>query len=497
MDLFIGHDVGTGGNKAVLVDLQGRVLSSHVGSLELDHPRPGWAEQDPERWWDAVCEGTRAVVGDRAGDVKGMAFAGQMLVLVPMDGGGRPTRPAISWLDNRGEEQARRLTRRLGGDRVVRALAGASPTGKDLVAKVAWIAEHEPEVHAATEAYGDATSYLVARCTGRVALDATGAGATGLFDPVKRRWSKALARLTGYPLAKVPSVLPSTEVAGRLTSKAASDLGLAPDLPVAMGMADIPAAAVGSGAVEPGDGHVYLGTSAWIAVTLNKPRHVPAAGIVSVSSAAPRGSLMIAEMETAGACRDWFETNMGAADLDELAAQAPPGCDGLVFCPWMFGERSPVPDSTLRGAFVNLSLEHGREHLARAVLEGVAYNLRWIIEEIDATGLRRPGLRAIGGGARSSLWLQIIADVCGESVSRVAEPRFAGASGAALSAAVATGYLRDVPAIKQRVRVERIFTPTPTPTSHGQAKSAYDRSYRMMRQIAPALSKAGRTRAGR
>ena len=199
---------------------------------------------------------------------------------------------------------------------------------------------------------------------------------------------------------------------------------------------------------------------------------------------------MIAESETAGACRDWLEKSLGENELDELAIDAPPGCEGLVFCPWMFGERSPVPDSDLRGAFVNLSLEHGREHMARAVLEGVACNLRWILEEIDATRVRRPNLRAIGGGARSDLWMQIIADVCNESVERVFEPRFAGAVGSAMLAAVAVGSVRDVPAIRELVEVERIFTPT----SDRRARQGYERSYRILRDIQPALSRAGRMR---
>ena len=491
-DLFVGHDLGTGGDKAALVDIEGRVLRSHVSSFALSHPRPGWAEQEPADWWAAVCEGTRAVAEGFEEQIGGIAFAGQMLSLAPVDAAGNPTRPAISWLDTRAGEQAARLNRRLGGAKVVRAIAGAAATAKDLIPKMAWIRQHEPDVHAATASYGDATSYLVAKATGRLALDPTAAGATGLFDPSKRRWSGLLAKAAGFPLDKMAPVLRSVDTAGGLSKAAAEQLGLPAGTPVAMGMADIPAAAVGSGAVEPGDAHVYLGTSSWIAVTLARPRHVPTAGIVSVASADPQACLMIAESETAGACREWLISQLGLDDeaFEALAGQAPAGSGGLLFCPWMFGERSPYPDSEVRGAFVNMSLEHDRAHMARAVLEGVALNLRWILAEIDGTKVRSRGLRAIGGGAHSNTWLQVIADACQETVTRVREPRMAGAVGAALVAAVAVGALPGVLSIKERVQVERSFEPTPS------AGPTYERAYRALRALAPSLSRTAHALKG-
>lgn len=486
MRLFVGHDLGTSGNKAALVSEDGAILRTLVSSYPLRHPGPGQAEQDPADWWAAVCEGTRAVTAGRAKEVAGIAFAGQMLALVSMDADGRPLRPALSWLDHRADEEAARMTRRLGGATIVRALAGAAPTGKDLVAKIAWLAAHEPEIHRATRYYGDATSALVARATGRVALDPTAAGGTGLFLPGKRRWSSTLARLVGFPLDRMPPIVPSTDVVGALHAEAAAALGLPVGTPVAMGLADIPAAAVGSGAVLPGEGHVYLGTSAWVAVTLARPRNLPQSGIMSVPAGDPSHSLLIAESETAGACGDWIRAQLQTRDPDHLAAQAPPGSDGLLFCPWMFGERAPWPDSELRGAFVGLTLNHGRAHLARAVLEGVALNIRWIVEEIDRAGLRRPGLCAIGGGAASDLWLQILADAVGEPIARIAEPRFAGAFGAAMVAGVAVGAVPGIEAIRERVRIDRAFSP--------EAPGRYDGHARRLRALAPMLSRVARMR---
>ncbi len=486
MQYYIGHDLGTGGNKTVLIDPHGQLLASHIAKYPLHHPHPGWAEQDPEDWWRAVCAGSRAVTAgiDRS-QIAGIAFAGQMLALVPMDSTGQPTRPAISWLDHRADAEAQRITRRFGGKHVLRRIAAGAPTGKDLVAKIAWIKRHEPDVHQATAGYGDATSYLVARATGRLGLDPTAAGATGLFGGRNRQWSTMLARLVGFPLERMPAVRPCTDVAGPLTATAAEALGLPTGLPVAMGMADIPAAALGSGAVKNGQAHLYLGTSAWIGVAVDQPKHVPAAGIASVPSAAPKGALMIAESETAGACRDWFEAQI-APLTDSLAAAAPPGSNGLLFLPWLFGERAPIPDSRLRGGYIGLSIEHQQSHLARALLEGVALNLRLILQEIDRTGRRQPGLRAIGGGAKSALWLQIVADVTGERITRTQHPRFAGAIGAALLAAVATGAFPDLEAAAACVQTDRDTRPAPG------SESIYQPLYRAFCEVVPSVRRAAK-----
>ena len=362
---------------------------------------------------------------------------------------------------------------------MVRRIAGAAPTGKDLLPKMAWLAEHEPGTMSRTAAFGDATSFLVARATGRVALDPTAAGATGMFDPRRRRWSRGLARLSGMPLDRMPPIVECAQTA------AAQALGLRTGTPVAMGMADIPAAALGSGATRPGDAHVYLGTSAWIAMTLTRPRNVPRAGIVSVAHPEPGACLLIAESETAGACRDWATDHLEVdhAGLDALAAGSPPGARGLLFCPWLFGERSPVPDSGLRGGLLNLSLGHTRADTARAVLEGVALNLRWILDAVDGATGRRGPLRAIGGGAQSDLWLQILADILAQPIERVGDSRFAGALGAALCGAVAVGDLASLRAIRDRIHVDRTFVPDPA------AAPATNRALAALRQAAAPLSR--------
>jgi xylulokinase len=493
-ELFVGHDLGTGGDKAVLVDLQGRVLATAFEPYELHHPAPHIAEQDPEDYWRAVGITTRAVLaqaGARPEDVAAIGFAGQMLTLVPLDARGVPTRTAISWMDSRADAEARRLVRRLGGPRVVRAVAGAVPSGKDIVCKLTWLKKREPEVFARTAAFCDATGYLVARATGELIADHTAAGGTGLLNRKTREWDRVLTTLIQAPVAKLPAIRACADIIGGLRPDAAADLALPAGTPVVAGLGDVPAAQVGAGALEPGDAHICLGTSGWLCVTTTEPKDLGRNGIFALPAADPTSFAMVGEMETAGECLDWFadhlcEPGTTVADLLAEAEAVPPGAGGVVFLPWMFGERAPITDTTLRGGFVNLSLEHRRGHLVRAILEGVALNLRWVLEVVEKAGHPCPTLRAIGGGSRSDLWLQIVADATGRRVEAVTNAQSAGAVGAALTAAVGLGRLPDYAAVKPLVATDRTFTPD------ASRAALYDLHYGAFRCAHPALTRVGR-----
>jgi xylulokinase len=490
MPLFIGHDVGTSGTKSVLLDDEGHVRSVAMAPHRLEYPQPGWAEQDPEGWLRAAGVTTRALLADAAcsaDEVGCVAFAGQMLTLVPMDAAGRATRPAIAWMDDRAEAEARHLVRRMGGATVLKLLAGAVPTGKDLVAKIAWLRAREPETFARTRAYGDATSWLVARTTGRVGIDPTAVAATGLLDLKTRELARTLARLAGFPLEWMPPITPSTSIAGALRADAAEALGLRAGTQIATGLADIPAMALGTGATRVGDAHVYLGTSSWITRATKGPAPVPGAGVAAIPSGDRAGCLAVGESESAGSSRAWASRLLGTAseeELDALAATAAPGARGLLFLPWLCGERAPFPDARLRGGFANLSLEHDRADLARAVLEGVALNLRCVLDAIDPR--REIATMPVGGGgAQSDLWLQILADVTGRRLVRVARPRFAGARGAALVAAVAAGTVGSVEQLASLVEAEREFAPQAT---HAPI---YDAAVEALRSLYRPLARAG------
>jgi xylulokinase len=490
--LYVGHDLGTGGDKAALVDLDGNVLATAFEPYELSYPGPNQVEQDPADYWRAVGTTTKKVIAEAGvapSEIAGIGFAAQMLTMVPLDRSGRPTRPAISWLDSRADEQARKLVRRLGGGRVVMALAGAIPSGKDIVCKLAWLRAHEPDVFDRTVAFCDATGYLVAQATGELIADDTAAGGTGLLNRKTREWDRVLVTVIRAPRSKLPTVHACADVIGGLTENASEDLGLLAGTPVIAGLGDVPAAQVGSGSLGVGDAHLCLGTSGWLCVTVDKPKDLGRNGVFSLPAADPGLFAMVGEMETAGECLDWFVDHLGHgashADLLAAAADVGPGAEGLLFMPWMFGERSPVTDTTVRGAFVNLSLGHRHAHMVRAILEGVGFNLRWVLEVMEKAGHPCPTIRAIGGGSRSDLWLQIIADITGRRILAVAESQSVGAVGAALTTAVGLGDLPGYGAIGARVQTDRSFTPDRS------ALATYNRHYSAFRGAYPGLSTVG------
>ncbi len=499
---IVSHDVGTGGSKAVLTDLAGDIVAASFEPYPTFYPQPRWAEQDPRDWWGAVAASTRRVLkqsGVSPRRIVGTGFATQMLGVLPVDVSGNPLRPAIIWLDSRAEEQATRLARRFGGPRVIMALAGAVPSGKDVICKMLWIKEREPQIWEETHKILDVNGYLVFRATGNMIIDHTGAGVTGFLKNKTREWDPLFARLLGVSLEKMPEVKSSVEVVGLLTREAAADMGLEPGTPVIGGMGDVPAAATGSGALDDGDAHIYLGTSGWLVISTAKVKNLGKNGIVSVPSADPEMFIMIGETETAGACLKWFAENLATAEemekarqageemaifpvLDEVVEGVETGAGRLLFTPWMFGERAPVSDTTLRAAFVNLSLEHTREHLLRAVYEGVAYNFRWLVDMVGRAGFACRTLRAIGGGARSDVWMQIIADVTQREVEAVRTPQEAGAMGCAMAVAVALREYESYRELKKVIGVRRTFAPDPA------CCAEYEELYRVFRCLYGSLA---------
>nr|HID13311.1 hypothetical protein [Anaerolineae bacterium] len=502
---IIAHDVGTGGNKAVLVDTEGKIHASAFQPYPVHYPRPDWAEQEPEDWWNGIVSTTRQVLeqsGVAPRDVLAMVYTTQMLGIVPMGRAGaglalahRPLRRAIIWLDGRAPEQAKRIMRKFLGKRVFTLIAGAELSGKDGLPKLLWLKENEPEVYEKMTCLLDTNGYLTYRATGKMVFEWSCASAFGL-DLKKKDWLRGIIRYIGLDLEKFPPLVRSVDQVGGLTAEAARECGLLEGTPVFGGEGDVQGAAVGSGAVGEGEGHIYLGTSGWVGVVTEKTptgRH----GVVCIQSADPDKALLVAEMETAGACLKWIADQFyrhEQADpnvpnvyalMDRDVATIPPGSDFLVCTPWMYGERAPIADTWVRSTFFNISADHTREHLLRAVYEGVAYNLRWMVEIVEKTfGFPLPVLRVIGGGAQGAPWMQIIADVTGRRVETVVNPQEAGAVGAALTAAVGLGLYPDFEALKKVVRVEREFEPQP-----GNAEvydvlfRAYKRLYRSLRDL--------------
>ena len=472
----IGHDAGTGGDKAILMTTAGDLVAAEFEPYDISHPAQGCAEQNPVDWWDGVAATTRRLVsktGIDSKDVAGIAFSSQMLGVLPMAEDGECLCPGIIWMDCRAQRQADRIVRKLGGEWVLIRLAGAVPSGKDVICKIKWIEEEQPEIFNRTHAFLDVKGYLVYRATGRFVTDPSAASVTGVMDKKTRNWSGLMAKLIGMPLDKMPEIAGSLEVVGELRKDAAEQMGLLEGTPVIGGMGDAPAGPVGAGSLEHGECVISIGTSGLLLITVAKPVNLGRFGIASIAAADPKMWLLTGEMNTAGGCLTWFADQLAGKEeleraagggnligvLDDVVADVPPGARGLVFAPWMYGERSPVTDSTLRGAFINVGIDSTREDMLRSLYEGVALNFRWMLEAAETRDLPCETVRAIGGGALSDSWMRIFADATGRRFEAIENPQEAGAMGAALAVPVALGIYSDYKDIKQVVKIRKTFEP--------------------------------------
>ncbi len=489
-DFIIAHDVGTSSDKAVLVDFEGHVCGSFIEPYEVYYREANFAEQNPEDWWNAVCKTTRALIEEKAlkpESIRAITFSTQLLGIVPIKGG-KPLRNAIIWLDARATEQAAKLMRKFVSERLFAALSGAALTGKDGLPKLMWLKEKEPETYENMETFVDTNGYLLLKATGNVVMELSCASAFGI-DIKKKEWMKWLFKFAGIDPGKLPPIGKSIQPAGYLTREAAVELGLLEGTPVFPGGGDAPCAAVGVGAVLDGEGHIYLGTSGWVAVTTGKA-YTGKHGVVVIHSVDPEHPLLFAETETAGYCLKWIKDEFYRSEsadatianvyalMDEDVERIPAGSDGILFTPWMYGERAPVNDCLVRSSFFNITASHRREHLLRAVYEGVCYNLRWIIEIVEKDfGFPLKTLKVLGGGARGDVWMQILADVTGRNVETVESPQERGAVGAAFCALIGLGVYRDFSEIKSVIKVKNQFTSSP------QNREVYNFMYRNYKSI--------------
>jgi len=503
MEYLLAHDVGTSGTKAALVTVDGRIVATAHEPYPTRYPRPLWAEQDPEDWWRAVAVTTRRVIETaRAGpkEILGLAFSTQMVNALPVDAQVRPLMPCISWLDGRAGEEAQIVMRKLGGPSIFAMIVGVAMTGKDLIPKYLWLKRNAPDVYAKSTAIIDASSYLLYQATGKLVYEWSVASVTGLFNLKTKVWDMPLIRFCGFDPAKFPDLVQSHERVGGLRPEAASALGLLAGTPVFGGAGDGMTAAVGSGAVGEGDGHLCLGTSGFVGILTSK-RVTGKRGIPTIQSADPGKLLLIAETETAGACLKWAAKELYCADadsetfkrMDDEVAGTAPGAGSLIFTPWMYGERCPISDESVRAAFINLGSNHTRAQMARAIYEGVAYNVRWIVESIaELYGFRPDPLRVVGGGARGLPWLQIVADVTGRTLESVPNPQEASAVGAALIEAVGLGIYPSIEATKPLVPAGHVVTPNAsraTRATYDELYAAYKQVYRSLRSLYHTLNR--------
>ena len=488
MRTFIGIDSSTTATKALLIDETGAVLGVAATEYGYATPQPLWSEQDPELWWDGTVGSIRAVLaqtGVDPADVAGIGLTGQMHGLVLLDEHGEVLRPAILWNDQRTGAQCDEIRRRVGRERFIAVTGNDALTGFT-APKILWVAQNEPEIYARARQVLLPKDYVRYRLTGDYATDRAGGAGTVLFDLAARDWSADIAAALDIPLDWLPPTYEGPAVTGVISAAAAEATGLRAGTPVVGGGGDQAAGAVGVGAVKEGIVSLVLGTSGVVFATVDQPFIEPNGRLHSFCHSVPqRWHLMGVMLSAAGSLRWYRDTVAPAMSFDDLlapAADVPPGCDGLVFLPYLTGERTPHPDPLARGAFVGLTVRHALPHMSRAVLEGVTFGLRDSFELMQEAGLSSiKQVRVSGGGARSPLWRQILADVLDSELVTVNTTEGA-AYGAALLAGVGAGAWPDVD-----TACDAAITVTGSTLPQTETVATYQRVYDVYRGLYPTL----------
>ncbi|MBX0329411.1 xylulokinase [Oscillochloris sp. ZM17-4] len=490
MTYLLGLDIGTSGAKAILCDGAGRVVASATAEYPLSQPRPLWSEQDPADWWRGAREAMRAVVtmaGVPAGQIVGLGLTGQMHGAVFLDADDQVVRPAMLWNDQRTAAECTQISDLVGAERLVAITGNPALTGFQ-APKILWLRRHEPEAYARVAHVLLPKDYIRLLLTGDYATDASDAAGTLLLDLRARDWSAELLAALEIPRAWLPQVYEGPQITGRLLPAAAQELGLRAGLPVAAGGGDNAAAAVGTGVVRAGVVSSSIGTSGVLFAHSDAPALDPQGRLHGFCHAVPGQYHLMAVTLSAGGAFQWLRNTLRAIapalsydELTALAEATPPGAEGLLFTPYLTGERTPYLDPLARAAFVGLTARHGLGHMARAVMEGVVFSLRDGLEIMKGLGVPAGEIRATGGGAKSRLWLQLQADIYGVEVATLAAEE-GPAYGAALLAGVGAGVFADVAeAVARCVRVAGVTATNPA------NRAAYEEAYAAYRQVYPAL----------
>lgn len=497
MALTLGIDLGTSGVKTILVDGSGTVQASSVHEYPLHRPEVGWAEQDPADWWQATERGIAEVLSRpdiEATDVQAVGLTGQMHGSVFLDGAGEVLRPAILWNDQRTSEQCEEILDAVGEQRLIE-LASNPPFEGFTAPKILWVMEHEPDSFERTERILLPKDFIRYKLTEEFATDVSDASGTLLLDVGEREWSEEILQKLEIPRELLPEVYESPEVTGEVSERAGERTGLPAGTPVVAGAGDNAAGAVGAGVTSDGDTWGSIGTSGVVFVATDEERTDPEGRVHTFCHAVPGTWHVMGVMLSAGGAFSWFSETFGTLEeqvadltgrdsfelLAEAATDVEPGAEGLLFLPYLDGERTPHRDADARGVFFGLSTRHDKSHVVRAVLEGVTYGLRDSLRIVRELGVDVEQLRAAGGGAKSDLWRQIQADVFDVDIvsPRVDE---GPAYGSALLAGVGAGIYDDVAdACEQAVdTVDRV-------EPNERHSRVYDEYYEVYRSLYPAL----------
>jgi xylulokinase len=485
---LLGLDVSTTGAKALVIDPAGRVISSATAPLTLSTPRPLWSEQDPADWWAGMAASIRQALSEAglAGEsIAAIGLTGQMHGLVMLDADGAVLRPAILWNDQRTGAQCDAIRERLGRSRLIQITGNDALTGFT-APKILWVQENEPDIYARTRHILLPKDFIRFKLTGEYAMDRAGGAGTILFNLRTRTWSPEVLEALGIPAEWLPPTFEGPQITGVVSAAAAAETGLRAGTPVVGGGGDQAAQAVGVGAVRPGIVALTLGTSGVVFATTPEPLVEPEGRLHAFCHAVPgRWHFMGVMLSAAGSLQWYRDTLAPGEDFDTLvdeAAGAAPGSEGLFFLPYLTGERTPHPDPLARGAWVGLTVRHARVHLTRAVLEGVAFGIKDSFTLIQQAGLGAiEQVRISGGGAKSQLWRQIMADVLNVELVTVNTTEGA-AFGAALLAGVGAGLYADVLSA-----ADAMIQITGRTAPEAGAAAVYPACYERYRALYPAL----------
>lgn len=514
---IIAYDVGTTAVKTCLFLIEEKInLIEYAGMVYPLHLiTNGGAEQNPEDWWRAMCVTTKQILAAAKlppNAIKGISFCSQMQGLVLVDKDGVPVRPAMSYMDQRATEELREGLAygiQVAGCNIIRLLRSlfitkaVAASVKDPVWKYKWVERHEPECFSRVHKWLDVKEYLIHRCTDEFVMTTDSAFATLLYDTRKGHegFSKSMCKMFGVNYEHMPRVIEASEQAGCLTQAASDDLGLAKGLPVFGGGGDASLIGIGAGAVQEGSTHIYCGTSGWVSTVVKKPM-VDTSAMIAAVVGARRGLFnYFAELETAGKCLEWVKDHLALDEIDiylekknvteaheaiytslydymmHTIDQIPAGSHGVIFTPWLHGNRCPFEDSLVRGMFFNISLDTGKTQLIRSVLEGVCYHMRWMLEAEEHKVTTSRTIRFVGGGALSLLTCQILADITNRTIETVPSPQNVGSIGAAIVAAVGLGVIQSLEQANDFITISETFTPNPL---HAKL---YDKGYKVFRRL--------------
>jgi xylulokinase len=502
---ILAHDLGTSGNKATLFSENGKMVGSYVSSYDTNYFNGTWVEQDAEDWWNAVCISSKNLIGTlgiEASDIAVVSFSGQMMGCLCVDKFGNPLRKSIIWADQRAQKQALQIGECIS-QKDFYHIVGHRNTASYGIQKLMWVRDNEPEIYEQTYKTLNAKDFIVFRLTGKFYTEYSDGNSNGCFDLVNLKWSDQIIEYAGIDPDKLPELKPSTFVAGGVTKKASEETGLAVGTPVVLGGGDGVTANVGAGSISPGKTYCCMGTSAWITTTTEKPIFDDEMRTVTWAHAIPGLYAPNGTMQSAGGAYSWAKNTLckmevydakvhGKSPYDYMNAQiekSPVGSNGVIFLPYILGERAPRWNPDARGAFIGLKSENQEGDMLRSVLEGVTMNLS-IILDILREHVTIDEIMAIGGGAKGAVWRQIMADVYDAKIIVPSLLEEAGSMGAAVIGGVGVGLFKDFNVINNFLEISSEHMPNPDAvTAYKPVKEMFDDCYFALKDVFTKMAK--------